>query len=113
VIENVLAAFTRGDIAYILDQIAADAKWTSSLAPDVPYCGEYNGRDGAKRFFERIGGALRVTAFMPEKYVASGDDVVALGSWSGIANSTGKPFTSAWALPFTVRDGKIVALSWL
>jgi ketosteroid isomerase-like protein len=49
-----------------------------------------------------------VTAFAPTKYVAS-DDVVALGSWSGTAISTGKAFTSAWALTFTVRGGKIVA----
>jgi ketosteroid isomerase-like protein len=109
VIESVLTAFTRGDIPSILDQIAADAAWGTTLAPDVPYHGTYHGRDGAARFFERIGGAPRVTASAPTKYVASGDDVVALGSWSGTAISTGKAFTSAWALTFTVSGGKIVA----
>jgi uncharacterized protein len=75
----------------------------------VPYRGTYHGRDGVAHFFERIGQALQVTAFMPTKYIESGDDVAALGSWSGTAISTGKAFTSAWALTFTVRAGKVVA----
>jgi hypothetical protein len=39
VIESVLTAFTRGDIRFILDQIAADAAWGTTLAPDVPFTG--------------------------------------------------------------------------
>jgi ketosteroid isomerase-like protein len=109
VIEAVFAAFSRGDIPFILERVADDADWRTTLAPDVPYNGTYRGREGAGRFFERIGTALRVTAFTPEKYVTAGEDVVALGFWSGVAQATGRAFKSDWALFFTVRQGKIVA----
>jgi uncharacterized protein len=106
-IQDLYAAFGRGDIPYILERFASDIELNGPDAPDLPYRGAYLGRKGAQQYFERIAGALEVTAFEPKTYVASGDEVMAAGSWSGKARATGKSFRTPWAMHFVVKDGQV------
>jgi hypothetical protein len=106
-IQDVYAAFGRGDIETITAKIADNADWRGPPNKDLPYSGTFKGPSGAAKFFDKIASSLRVTAWEPQAYVASGDEVMTTGSWSGVALATGKSFTSIWAMRFTVKGGKI------
>lgn len=108
-IESVYAAFGRGDVPFILEQLTDDVDWRNSRSTEIPYGGAYRGRDGVVGFFTRLGQAVEVTAFAPRRFIADGDDVFVVGDWAGKARATGKGFDGDWMMRFTVRDGRIAA----
>jgi ketosteroid isomerase-like protein len=59
-------------------------------------------------FFNKLGSSVEVQSFTPQRYVREGDEVVAMGVWSGKARSTGKSFTARWAMYWRVKDGKAI-----
>jgi uncharacterized protein len=107
-IRDCYEAFARGDIPFILGCCAADVDWQSSDSPEIPYSGRYRGPAGAAQFFQKIAAALDIKAFQPSTFMASGNEVMTTGSWSGIAKSTGKTFMAQWAMRFVFdRNGKV------
>ena len=109
VIQDMYAAFQKGDVPAVLALMGEDIELSHNQTPDLPYSGDYRGRAEAARFFEKLGAAVQVSSFTPERYVCQGDEVVAMGQWSGIARPTGKPFTARWAMYWRVKDGQAVA----
>ena len=43
-VQTIFEAFGRGDVAFILDQLADDVRFTSHLDPIVPWAGEFAGK---------------------------------------------------------------------
>jgi ketosteroid isomerase-like protein len=107
-IQDLFAAFVKGDVPAIMAHIDPKCTWCGSLSPELPYSGKMTGPAEISRFFKGIAESLDVRVFNPARYVAEGDDVVAIGDWSGFARATGKPYHSHFALLFTVRNGKVV-----
>jgi uncharacterized protein len=107
IIEDLYAAFVRGDVPFILERITDDVRFENSDSPEIPHSGVYTGKDAVTRFFNDLGGALDVTSFDPATYLASGDEVMTTGAWSCVARATGKAFTAQWAMRFLLRDGKV------
>lgn len=107
-IESLFAAFKRGDVAYILAHVAEDCSWRGTLAPELPYAGNHEGRAGASQFFSGMLAALEPNRLDVDLWVSEGEHVVAIGSWGGKARTTGKRFESTFALYFRVRDGKVI-----
>src|SRR5947207_12741818 len=101
-IESCYAAFGRGDIPFILGILTDDVDWRGPTSPEIPYHGDYRGKSGAGQFFERIGTSMTVTGFTPTTYLSAGDEVMTTGNWTGIATSTGKTFSTDWAMRFKV-----------
>lgn len=60
-VKAIFEAFGRGDVPFILDQLAADVRFTSHLDPVVPWAGEFSGRDNVAQFFGALGGSVEVT----------------------------------------------------
>lgn len=106
VIQKVYADFSRGDIESILNQLADDVVWEQPNQPAIPYGGKRHGRESVRQFFAAVA-EVEVREFAPVEYLASGDRVVAIGHWAGTVRRTGKSFRSAWAMAWTVTDGKI------
>lgn len=106
-VQDLYAAFGRGDIAHILSRIAPDCRW---IAPGdgIPNAGSYTGPAGAADFFAKLAASETITSFEPREFFANGDDVVALGSESCRVIKTGKPAATNWAMLFRIRDGKVV-----
>src|SRR5438034_10695061 len=95
-VARVFEAFGRGDVGYILGQLANDARFTSHLDPAVPWAGEYAGKDNVARYFEALGGAVEVTEHPVNSLVAQGDTVVAMGDVTFRVRKTGKTGSSSW-----------------
>jgi ketosteroid isomerase-like protein len=85
-IQKVYAAFGRGDVAFIVDQLTDDIRWMSHFDPVVPWSGDFSGKE---RIPEAIFQSVDVDAFEPE-WIADGDVVVSLGEFECRVRATGK-----------------------
>src|ERR1700737_3542663 len=91
IVQDIFAAFQRGDIPPILNPCDDNVEGAGPGAPIIPWAGPRKGKAGAADFFRIMGETTEVLKFEPRGYVASGDRVVALGSWEFRGKSTGKP----------------------
>jgi ketosteroid isomerase-like protein len=77
-VQDMYAAFARGDIAYVLAQIPDDCAEFGVIAAGpsaAPWHIESRGKAGAAKYFEALGGAVEYLAFEPRDYAATGDHV--------------------------------------
>lgn len=106
-IEAVYAAFSRGDVPFILGLIAPDASWRQSSY--VPWGGDYKGAEGAAEFFTRLDAACQTTGFVVHESVVLGDQVFSFGRHDCILRATGKPASSEFMFRWRVENGRIVS----
>lgn len=87
--------------------LSKEALWTE--AAGFPYAGTYKGFDAiAKNVFSRLASEWIDYKFLPEAYVASGDQVVAYGTYSGIYKKSNKAFEARVAHIWKLKNEKIV-----
>lgn len=97
-----------GDMESVLRWLAEDVVWTIPEMENVPFAGTWEGRDGVKRFFETVAEVQDVVEFVPERFVAQGDTVVALGRFTMRIKATGSEVSSRWAHVWTIEGDKAV-----
>ena len=107
IVKGMYAAFGRGDLAGVLNQLADDVDWLTPGSKAIPYAGRYRGRAEVATFFQKLTESTELDPFSIEQYVEQGDVVVALGSNSGRSKATKKAFQSRWSMVFTFRGGKV------
>lgn len=106
---SIYEAFGRGDIGYIVDQLADDVRWFSHTEPVVPTSGDWSTKAKVSGFFQALGENVDVTSFTPDEFVADGDTVVSTGGFAGTARSTGKTFDTAWIFIWKFRGDQVVS----
>lgn len=109
VIRGVYAGFASGDVASIFAKFAPDIAWTE--AEGFPYAGTYVGADAIlKGVFMKLGGEWKGFKAAPEEYVAQGDTVCVIGTYSGTYRATGKAMSAPFVHVWKLKDGRIVRL---
>ena len=105
IIEQAYASFAVGDVPAALAAFADDIRW---VEPDgYPIGGTYVGPQAVlEGVFMRLGEIGDHFAVVPERFVADGDTVVALGHLSWKHKDTGAPASVKMAQVWTFRDGK-------
>jgi ketosteroid isomerase-like protein len=99
-------AFARGDVPTVLAVLAPDVSWTE--ADGFPYAGTYVGPESVlTHVFMRLGTEWEGYAAVPHEFVAEGDTVVALGTYSGKYLATGKSFSAPFAHVWKFRNGRV------
>lgn len=74
---GIYAAFGRGDVAHILDQMSDDVAWDEGIRQtDVAYLAPGRGKDHVMSFFQALGSNLEFTHFEPGQPCGSGDVVM-------------------------------------
>ena len=106
-VTKIFEAFGRGDVGYILDQLADDVRFVSHLDPIVPWAGEFAGKDNVARFFQALGGSVEVSDHPVNGIVAQGDTVVAMGDVSFSVRETGKTAASSWVYIWKLANGQV------
>jgi len=106
-VQEIYAAFGRGDIEFILNQLADDVEWLSIGPAELPHAGTWHGRDGVLKFFQAVGDNFVFDSFEPQEYIASGDNVVVLGAENVHGKHTGRATVNKWTMLFTLADGKV------
>jgi ketosteroid isomerase-like protein len=109
---GVYAGFAAGDIGKIVALLAPDIHWTEALGG--PYGGVSIGPDAVlQNVFMPIGTEWDGYQAIPHEFVASGNTVVALGTYNGTYKKTGKSFTAPFAHVWKFKDGKVVTFEQL
>jgi ketosteroid isomerase-like protein len=105
IIEQAYASFAAGDVPAALAAFADDIEWTE---PDGhPLGGTVVGPQAVlDDVFMRRGEIGDHFAVVPERFVADGDTVVALGNLTWKHKDTGAPASVKMAQVWTFRDGK-------
>jgi ketosteroid isomerase-like protein len=108
IIEGAYASFARGDVPAALGAMADDIRWVE--ADGFPLSGTYVGPQNVlEGVFMRLGEIGDNFAVVPDQFVADGDTVVALGTYTWKRKGTGDPAAVKMAHVWTMGDGKAVA----
>ena len=97
-VQDLYAAFGRGDIPTILKALSSDVQWFNSGSSGIPYAGKRQGVDQVAQFFQALSDNVMVKQFEPKEYVAQNDRVIALGNWRGREQ-----------VVWTVKNGKVTS----
>jgi len=108
IIENVYANFARGDVPAILGAMADDIEWVEADGFPLPgtFVGPQNVLEGV---FMRLGEIGDEYTVVPDRFVADGDTVVALGNYTWKHKSSAAPASVKMAHVWTMGDGKVIA----
>ena len=106
IVEGAYASFAQGDVPAALGAMEESIVWTE--ADGFPLAGTYVGPQAVlEGVFMRLGEIGDEFAVVPDQYVAEGDTVVALGTYSWKHKSTGAPAQVKMVHVWTVADGKL------
>src|SRR5690554_1080785 len=103
IVENMFAAFGRGDIDALLETVHPESRWTYIGANPRTTKAEFSGHDAVRKFFERILERLDMSAFNMDEFIVEGDTVVIFGSETGTVRKTGDHFHNEWSQKYVVR----------
>lgn len=109
-IQDLYAAFGRGDAAAVLGAFHPQIVWME--AENIPYADRnpYVGPQAvAEGVFGRIMTEWEGFTVSPEKILAEGDTVIALGRYRGTYRATGRPLDAQFVHAWTVQEGKVTA----
>ena len=112
-VQSIYAAFGRGDVAFILDQLDDDVSWDEGVREtQVPWLQPGRGKDHVLAFFGAVGQGIQFSTFELESVAASGDVVIAVVREAGTNLATGRPieedlFVHYWTFG---PAGKIVSM---
>ena len=107
VVQAVYTAMKQGDFAEMFNLIAPTISiWQSE---ELPWGGNYEGLDRAKVFFGRVTSHLNASVIL-ERFIASGDFVVALGRTQGTTKVGERGFDVPLMHLWKVQGSKIVGL---
>jgi ketosteroid isomerase-like protein len=107
-VQNMYAAFGRGDIATLLEGMALDIDWRVNGPRGVyPSIGRWQGRAQVKEFFRLVAETETFSDFSPRSFHASDDRVFVLGHYVFKLNKNGRTVASDWCHMFRIREGKV------
>lgn len=105
VVEGMYESFAEGDMEGVV------ATWNDDIELHEPegavVGGTYHGPNEIVEILTTIAGMYEEMSAVPERYVNSGETVVALGTASGTSAETGKSVEFPFAHVYDLEDGKI------
>ncbi len=105
---SVYDAFSRGNIAAVLDHLDPLAELNFEGPSAIPWAGDRHGREGWARFFQVLGENLDEITVKMEPFAVQGEHVVAAGRYQARVKLTGKQIDSPLVHLWTIRNGKVV-----
>jgi ketosteroid isomerase-like protein len=106
-LQQLYAAFGRGDINMILNNVTDDVSWGTDTTVDVPWYRIREGRDGVADFFATLAREVDFAQFTPSQFAGVGDIVYAHVDLTYKFKHNGRGASSGSVHEFTFRDGKV------
>jgi ketosteroid isomerase-like protein len=106
-LQQLYAAFGRGDINTILSNVTDDVDWGTETTADVPWYRIRHGRDGVADFFATLDRDVEFTNFTPTVFAGVGDIVFAHVDLAYKMKKNGRAASSGSVHEFTFRDGSV------
>jgi len=108
IVQDVYKNFGERNVPGVLAHFDKNVVWMRPDAPEIPFCGTYNGHEGMIKFLTLVSQTIKMTSFVPSQFLGNGDTVVVMGEDSANVVSTGKSYTTHWIQVFVLKDKKIV-----
>jgi ketosteroid isomerase-like protein len=111
VVKDFFAAFGKGDMEGLINSFQDNCKITAvreSARTGKEIYGSYEGKQGVSDFISNLGAAFNTKAFTVNNVIGEGKVAFANGKFTHEIKSTGKMFSSDWALMCVVENGKIL-----
>ena len=105
VVRRCYAAFNRGDWEAAFE-VSPDVEWETDAR--LPNAGTYRGREEIQRLFEDQAGPFEESAIEPQRFLAEGDQVVALVKLRRRPKGSSADIEAEIAHLWTFRDGRAV-----
>jgi hypothetical protein len=107
-IRNLYAAFGRGDVETILDNVDPEITWSSNCeATTIPWGGTRHGAAGAASFFQALGDNLDFEAFEPREFFEADGAVIVVGHTRARFRRNDHVFSSDWVHVFKIANGRV------
>jgi uncharacterized protein len=107
-LQELYAAFGRGDINMILGNVTEDVDWgTETTATEVPWYPIRKGRSGVGDFFATLDREVEFTNFAPSHFAGAGDRVYVHVDLAYKFKKNGAAASSGSIHEFTFRGGDI------
>lgn len=107
-VQEIYAAFGKGDIKTILSSLADEVDWQTFGPSIIPQTGSHRGPKEVEKFFGKVAATYEFTRFEPREFIAEGDNVVVLGYYAASVKTTSKSYDVEWAMVWSFRNGKVV-----
>jgi len=107
-IEELYAAFGRGDAVAVLNLLDPQADLEFEGPSTIPWAGNWHGRDGWAKFFQTLGENADEVTLKMEPFAAQGDHVVTIGRYRARVKATGQRIDSPLAHLWTIRNGMVL-----
>jgi ketosteroid isomerase-like protein len=76
-VQQIYAAFARGDVAGVQEHVAESTHWDFNGArPEVPWHTPVHGRSELPKFFQALGGGVDMHGFVPREMMQDGPHVL-------------------------------------
>ena len=108
-VQAAYAAFERRDVPKIFSLFAPEIEITQS--PELPWGGVYHGQEGARQFLGKLTASI-TSAVTVERFIESGEHVIAIGWTQGTVNATGAAFRVPIAHVWKVEGGAVVQIQF-
>ena len=109
-VQNLYAAFGRGDIATLLAALDANIDWCSiGRSSEYVAFGPRKGTAAVQQFFQQVAEHEEFSEFLPQEFYTADDKVFVLGRYALKMKKTGKPVACEWVHVFTIKNGKVAA----
>jgi ketosteroid isomerase-like protein len=108
-VQAAYAAFGRGDVPALLEQLHADVSWQFIGDSTAPYTGRVHGHEEVMRWFGQVAQADQIQSFEPREFLVGTDHVTVIGWERTIAMPGGGLFESEWVHVWKLRDGKVMS----
>ena len=107
IVKRLYAGFASADLPAVLADMSPEIAWTE--ADGYPYAGTFHGPQAVvDGVFVRLATEWDGYQAVPDRYVGEGDEVIALGHYSGTYKATNRSFRAPFAHAWTIHEGKIV-----
>lgn len=106
-VQEMYAAFARGDIAPLLGVISPDVEWAEPDNPFNPAGGTRHGHAGFMEWLQIGRAAEQILALESRRFLADDDTVAVIGYTKCLAKPTGRTYETDFVHLVTVKDGKI------
>ena len=109
VVEEMFAAFGKGDVEKFVQTVSADTVWIYHGTQMIPK-GTYDGKEGARRFINGILDNTEIINFEPQQYIVEDNKVVVLGQEHQRVKRSGKELKQKWVQVYTVKNDLITRM---
>lgn len=116
IIQEVYAAFGRGDLPALLDRVEDEPDWCQDLPADlagakaVPFLRHLSTKaDVAETYFGNVVASMEFHSFVPTRFFADGADVVVLLELDVTVRATGRRIQFGEVHHFTLSDAGRIA----